>query len=166
MKILERHLVWEHPFEDLFPLFVRYSHFKGGLGCVEALFLRLHRKSMSGEVDDKVVWMATKRGQFSVKSFHDGMIQRGPDSFPTRLIWNSWAPIKTRRNLVITSFFIVLGEVCYGNWSSPYLEWFGYCIPQSKQRYLVSIADPSEEKKEGVECYSSLFVLDYLEREE
>ena len=45
-------------------------------------------------MDDKVVWMATKRGQFSVKSFHDGMIQRGPDSFPTRLIWNSWAPIK------------------------------------------------------------------------
>ena len=67
---------------------------------------------------------------------------------------------------MITSFFIVLREVCYGNWSSPYLEWFGYCIPQSKQRYLVSIADPSEEKKEGVECYSSLFVLDSLEREE
>ena len=29
-KILERHLVWGHPFEDLF---VRYSHFKGGLGA-------------------------------------------------------------------------------------------------------------------------------------
>ena len=31
-KILEGHLVWGHPFEDLFSFLVRYSHFKGGLG--------------------------------------------------------------------------------------------------------------------------------------
>ena len=32
------------------------------LGCVEAFLLRLHGKSVSREVDDKVVWMATKGG--------------------------------------------------------------------------------------------------------
>ena len=32
------------------------------LGCVEALLLRLHGKSVSRKVNDKVVWMATKGG--------------------------------------------------------------------------------------------------------
>ena len=44
------------------------------LGCVEALLLRLHGKSVSREVGDKVVWMATKGGQFLVKSFYYGMV--------------------------------------------------------------------------------------------
>ena len=43
-----------------------------------------------------MVWMDTKGGQFSIKSFYDGKVQRGSDSFPARLIWNSWAPIKVR----------------------------------------------------------------------
>ena len=41
---------------------------------------------------------------------------------------------------MITSFFIVLRLVCYDNWSC--LEWFGCCIPQSKQHFLVGIANP------------------------
>ena len=44
---------------------------------------------MRREMDDKVVRMATKGGQFLVKSFYDEMVQRGSNSFPTRLIWNS-----------------------------------------------------------------------------
>ena len=64
------------------------------LSCVEALLLWLHSKSVSREVDNKVVWMATKGGQFSVKSFYDGMVMRSSNSFLARLIWNSWAPIK------------------------------------------------------------------------
>ena len=31
-KILKGYLVWGHLFEDLFPFFVCYSHFKEGLG--------------------------------------------------------------------------------------------------------------------------------------
>ncbi|RVW50582.1 E3 ubiquitin-protein ligase HOS1 [Vitis vinifera] len=86
-KILEGHLVWGHPFEDLFPIFVHYSILKdawvcdaleqvdnGGLwnpcfirnfqdsklGCVEALLLHLQGSSMIREVDDKTMRMTTK----------------------------------------------------------------------------------------------------------
>ena len=38
--------------------------------------------------------MSREGGRFLVKSFYDGMVQRGSDSFLTRLIWNSWAPTK------------------------------------------------------------------------
>lgn len=31
-SFLEGHLVWKHPFENLFPIFVHYSHLKGCLG--------------------------------------------------------------------------------------------------------------------------------------
>ena len=43
---------------------------------------------------------------------------------------------------MITSFFIVLRQVYRGGWSCLCLEWFEYWIPQSKQHFLVGIADP------------------------
>ena len=66
--------------------------------------------------------------------------------------WTNVFYAKVKRNLAITSFFIVLRQVCYGNWSSPCLEWFGYYITQSKQRFLVGIAAPLEkgERRHGM----------------
>ena len=74
--------VWEHTnFGGCWnPCFVKNFQ-DWELGCVEALLLCLHSKSMSREVDDKAVWMATKGGWFLVKSFYDGMVQRGSGRF-------------------------------------------------------------------------------------
>ena len=36
---------------------------------------------MNREVDDKGVWMVMKVDKFSVKTFYDGMVQRGLESF-------------------------------------------------------------------------------------
>ena len=74
--------VWEHTnFGGCWnPCFVKNFQ-DWELGCVETLLLCLHSKSMSTEVDDKAVWMATKGGWFLVKSFYDGMVQRGSGRF-------------------------------------------------------------------------------------
>ena len=47
---------------------------------------------------------------------------------------------------------LVLWQVCYDNWSSPCLAWFGCCMPQSKQHILVDTAAPLEkrERRHGI----------------
>ena len=136
--------------------------------------------------------MATKCGKFSIKSFYDGMVQRGSESFPTTLIcfwarikvsffiWEAtWKGIltmdilKRRRCTLVNMCFICKGKeescnhillhccVCYNSWSSPCLEWFGCCIPQSKQHFLVGIATLLErgERRRGMLLLFACFGL-------
>ena len=64
-----------------------------------------------------------------------------------------------------TSFFIALRQGCYDDWSSPCLEWFGCCTLNQNNASKLAQLFCWKKKKEGMECCSSLFVLDYLGRE-
>ena len=56
---------------------------------VERLFCCLEGKKVRGDEEDKVKWMASKNGDFSVKSLYRTM-QPGSLAFsPSKIIWNS-----------------------------------------------------------------------------
>lgn len=56
------------------------------LNSVEAVFLRLQGKLATRNVEDKVEWMASKSGNFSVKSYYLGARKT---RVPADVIWNS-----------------------------------------------------------------------------
>ena len=42
------------------------------------------------ETDDAMVWLPTKDGAFSVKSFYSSLVDRRVEIFPHGIVWNSW----------------------------------------------------------------------------
>ena len=59
---------------------------------------RLHDHSPSSDFEDILVWVDTKNGVFSVKSFYSSLGSRGTNPFLHGIVWNQWA-------LVRVSFF-------------------------------------------------------------
>ena len=59
---------------------------------------RLYDHSICLDIDDIMVWMETKNGNFSVKSFYS-LASRRVESLPYGTIWNSWVPVRA-------SFFV------------------------------------------------------------
>nr|CAN62469.1 hypothetical protein VITISV_016049 [Vitis vinifera] len=43
--------------------------------------------------DNNLVWLETKNGVFSIKSFYTSLASRRVESFPHSIVWNFWAPI-------------------------------------------------------------------------
>ncbi|RVX10864.1 LINE-1 reverse transcriptase-like [Vitis vinifera] len=56
---------------------------------VERLFCCLEGKKVRGDEEDKVKWMASKDGDFSVKSLYRTMQLGSLAFFPSKIIWNS-----------------------------------------------------------------------------
>ena len=56
---------------------------------VERLFCCLEGKKVRVDEEDRVKWMETKDGVFSVKSLYRTMQSRSLASFPSKIIWNS-----------------------------------------------------------------------------
>ena len=78
----------------------------------------------------------SRGGKFLVKSFYNGMVQRGSKSFSTTLIWNSWAPAKV-------SFFV---------WE---VEWKGILTMDILKRrgwILVNRCFLCQDKEESCDC--------------
>ena len=58
---------------------------------------------MNGEGEDKVIWLETKSGTFSIKSLYS-ILERGRlVPFPLGVVWNAWVPPKA------SFFFFYLG---------------------------------------------------------
>ena len=56
---------------------------------VHSFLLGLNGKSVRQDVEDRVLWIETKCGKFSVKSLYKAL-ESGPSaSFPSNVIWNS-----------------------------------------------------------------------------
>ncbi|RVW33932.1 putative ribonuclease H protein [Vitis vinifera] len=56
---------------------------------VERLFSCLEGKKVRGDEEDRVKWMASKDGEFSVKSLYRTMQPGSLAFFPSKIIWNS-----------------------------------------------------------------------------
>ena len=87
-------------------------------------------------------WVPIKVSFFVWEATWKGILTMDNLRWEVGLWWTDVFYAKAIRNLVITSFLIILRQVCYGSWSSPCLEWFRCCKPQSKQCCLVGIANP------------------------
>ena len=62
---------------------------------------------MNGEGEDKVIWLETKSGTFSIKSLYS-ILERGRlVPFPIGVVWNAWVPPKA-------SFFFFTWEAPWG----------------------------------------------------
>ena len=60
---------------------------------IDVFFRRLHNHSISLGTDDVMVWLETKNGEFSIKSFYCLASTRAKH-FPYSIVLNSWAPIR------------------------------------------------------------------------
>ncbi|RVW23310.1 putative ribonuclease H protein [Vitis vinifera] len=49
------------------------------------------------EEEDKMVWKASKNEVFSVRSFYNALEDKGEVTFPSKIIWDSWAPTKAAK---------------------------------------------------------------------
>ena len=58
---------------------------------VDALFRRLHSYSIGSGTFDTVVWLETKDGDFSVRSFYSFLASRRVEPFLYDTMWISWA---------------------------------------------------------------------------
>ena len=61
---------------------------------VDALFRRLHSYSIGSGTFDTVVWLETKDGDFSVRSFYSFLASRRVEPFLYHTMWISWAPVR------------------------------------------------------------------------
>ena len=70
------------------PRFIR--HFNDWeLEEVDALFGRLHNYSTVLGTFDVMVWLETKDGDFSIRSFYSSLASRRVEPFPHNTMWNS-----------------------------------------------------------------------------
>ena len=79
------------------PRFVRQLH-NWELEKVDASFKRLYNHSINLDSENTMVWLRSKNGNFSVKSFYSSLVNGGMEPFPHDIVWNSWV-------LVRVSFF-------------------------------------------------------------
>ena len=56
---------------------------------VDALFGRLHNYSIVLGTFDVMVWLKTKDGDFSIRSFYSSLASRRVEPFPHNTMWNS-----------------------------------------------------------------------------
>ncbi|RVW79719.1 Calmodulin-binding protein 60 B [Vitis vinifera] len=56
--------------------------------------LKLNKFGRIRGEEDKMVWKASKSGLFSVRSFYNALEAEGEVTFPSKIIWGSWAPTK------------------------------------------------------------------------
>ena len=61
---------------------------------VECFLSRLQDMAVDVEGEDKVYWMATNSGSFSVKSFYFILEAGRVEPFPSSVVWNVWVPPK------------------------------------------------------------------------
>ncbi|RVW99154.1 hypothetical protein CK203_019008 [Vitis vinifera] len=56
----------------------------------------ISRKEAVGALgnDNNLVWLETKNGVFSIKSFYTSLASRRVESFPHSIVWNFWAPVR------------------------------------------------------------------------
>ena len=51
--------------------------------------LGLNEKSVQWDVEDRMLWIETKCGKFSVKSLYKALVSGPPVSFPSNVIWKA-----------------------------------------------------------------------------
>ena len=56
---------------------------------VHRFLLGLNGKSVLRDVEDKVLWIETKCGKFSIKSLYKALVSSPPVSFPSNVIWKA-----------------------------------------------------------------------------
>ena len=61
---------------------------------VHSFLLGLNGKSVRQDVEDRVLWIETKCGKFSVKSLYKALKSGPLASFPSNVIWNSYVQPK------------------------------------------------------------------------
>ncbi|RVW56144.1 hypothetical protein CK203_080825 [Vitis vinifera] len=75
------------------PSFSRHlNHWE--IEIVEWFPSRLQDKVVYGGGEDKVIWLKTKNGSFSMKSLYAFLEPRSSALFPKNVVWNSWVPSK------------------------------------------------------------------------
>lgn len=70
------------------PKFTRQLH-DGKLEGIQVFFGMLFAHPISLETDDVMIWLPTKNGTFSIKSFYSSLANRRAKPFPYGTVWNS-----------------------------------------------------------------------------
>ena len=78
--------VWDS--DNWSPRFIRQLH-DWESEEVEVFYVRLYEHSISLGTEDIIVWLFTKKGNFSIKSFYSSLTNRIVESFPYGIVWNS-----------------------------------------------------------------------------
>ena len=68
--------------------FVRQLH-DWELKEVDAFFERLYNHSISLDSEDTMVWLGSKNGNFSIKSYYSSLVNGEMEPFPHVIVWNS-----------------------------------------------------------------------------
>ena len=61
---------------------------------VKRFLMKLHAKRVHSDVEDKVIWTASRKGNFSIKSLYSALEPGDPLLFPSNIIWSFCAPPK------------------------------------------------------------------------
>ena len=61
---------------------------------VDYFFGSLYEHSISLDSKDTIVWLGSKNGNFSVKSYYSFLVNGGTTPFPHDIVWNSWASVR------------------------------------------------------------------------
>ena len=61
---------------------------------VDYFFGSLYEHSISLDSKDTIVWLGSKNGNFSVKSYYSFLVNGGATPFPHGIVWNSWASVR------------------------------------------------------------------------
>ena len=70
---------------------------------MEALFRMLQGQIISGDADDKMVWLNSECGTFSVKSLCSSFFNGRTGICSSYLVWNPWIPLKVVFFFCLTS---------------------------------------------------------------
>ena len=85
---------WDDVWRDDMPLKTLLNFHDWELDVVNNFFLKLSKFGRFREEEDKMVWKASKNEVFSVRSFYNALEEKGEVTFPSKIIWDSWAPTK------------------------------------------------------------------------
>ena len=53
-------------------------------------FRRLYDHFIRLAFEDSIVWLGSKNGNFSIKSFYSSLASGRQESFPHGIVWNYW----------------------------------------------------------------------------
>ena len=74
---------------------------------LEAFFKRLYEQIIRKDMENKLVWLTSKSGIFSIKSFYSSLSNGRVEAFSFGSVWNSWTPSRI-------NFFFFLHEKQHG----------------------------------------------------